>query len=144
MAVDAYQCSKVAVQLSRRQIWMGCKVERIDICTRSAKSLLGAQRQQPTLSDDTTHDAHIPKLLYGTVSVVGPRPMQIRPAQEAPRPVSLPRLMTVEKFAVVDGSVGLVQGVGAGCAAVVCEARSHRDARPSKQHRPVIVASRRR
>ncbi|KND92292.1 hypothetical protein TOPH_03189 [Tolypocladium ophioglossoides CBS 100239] len=97
---------QVAVQLEGGYLRMSFGVEGIDIlCNNSAN-----QPQFPQVSD-------------GVVARVGRCLVKTGPAEEAPGPVPLARLMAAEELVVVDGSVSLVDPVRAVGAPVVCEPR---------------------
>lgn len=72
------------------------------------------------LSNNMSHDPHVPQFPTSSMCPIRPRSLQIRPAQKTPGPIPFPRLVAVAELVVVDGSIALVQRVGSICASVVC------------------------
>ena len=75
-----------------------------------------------TLRYDAPNNAHIPQLFHSQMSGIWSGAMEVRPAQEASRPVSFARLMVAAKLVIVYRSVRFIQGVCAAFSAVVCQA----------------------
>ena len=72
------------------------------------------------------------------VGRIGLAAVQVGPAQEAARPVSLPGLVVCAELVVVDWAVGLVQGVCAVAPAVVSQAAGDADASTREKYSATI------
>ena len=59
--------------------------------------------------------------------------VEVSPSQETAGPISLPGFMIGDELIVVDGSIGLVQGVGTPGASIICEAGGDRYASAGKK-----------
>ena len=105
MAIDADQGAEGAVEFDCGEGGMRLGVEGVDILRNYAAD-------EPQCSD----------LPDGLVGGVRAGSVQIRPAEEASRPVSFAGFVVADEFVIVDWSVGLVQGVGAIRTTVVGEA----------------------
>ena len=72
------------------------------------------------------------------VGRIGLAAVQVGPAQEAARPVSLAGLVVCAELVVVDWVVGLVQGVCAVASAVVSQAAGDADASTREEHSATV------
>lgn len=104
-AARADDGAEVAVQLNGWYLRVRLGVERVDI-----------------LCDDGAQQAEAAHVAHRIVGGVGRGLVRGRPAEEAARPVALARLVAGEELVVEDGSVCLVDAVGAVDAAVVGQA----------------------
>jgi hypothetical protein len=75
-----------------------------------------------TLRDHAPNYTQPSQLSTRLVCFIGPRPLQIRPAQETPRPVPLARLVAVAEFVEVYGLIRLIQRIRAIRAAIIGQA----------------------
>ena len=100
----------------------------------------GCRRDQRTLCYHAAHHTQASQLPTRIVRYIRPRAIQIRPAEETPRPIPFPRLMVLAELIVVDRFIRLVQRVRAIRASIVRQARCYRDAGASKQQRLSILS----
>jgi len=109
------------MQLECGYIRVRFRVERVDV-----------------LCNDTGEQAEVAKRSHSVVGRIGLAAVQVGPAQEAARPVSLPGLVVGAKLVVVDGTVGLVQGVGAVTPAVVSQTAGDTDASTREENSATV------
>ena len=87
------------------------------------------------LGDDTAQYTHVSQLFDGKVSTIWSGPIEVCPSQETSSPIPFSGFMAGNKFVVVDGSIGLVQGVRASRSSIVCETGCDRYPGTSEQNR---------
>lgn len=100
---------------------MRFRVERVDV-----------------LCNDTGEQAEVAKSSHSVVGGIGLAAVQVGPAQEAACPVSLPGLVVGAELVVVDGTVGLVQGICAVAPAVISQATGDTDASTREENSATI------
>ena len=70
---------------------------------------------------------------------VGPGFIQIRPPQETPRPVPLPRLMVLTELIIIDRFIRLVQRIRPVWASIIRQSRRDANSCPGQQQRLAIL-----